>query len=535
LPSAGKSPEEWAQHLAGHLQQEPYNLVIPTADDYLAPAVQHQEKLEKYARLAIPDQRGFTCTYNKAETLALAKSLGVPCPLTLEISGSEGFETVYKEFEFPVFVKPVSSKIWQNDKLVYLKAQLAKDRRHFEKMVPPLLKICPLLIQSYHPGIGVGQEFLMKNGQPIAVFQHERVHAPPGGGGGSYRKSVEIDPALLKHSLNLLQSLHWTGVAMVEYKYNPANRESVLMEINGRFWGSLPLAIAAGVDFPFLLYDMLVNDRVPSPVPYRKNIFCRNPVKDLRWLKENIRAGKTTPYAITVPLWRVVGEIKNILLLRERWDTITRDDPKPGVVQLKNFLAENISGAIAKIHKTLVLANYRYNPFSRWKTRRAIGKLLHKNARIAFICKGNICRSPFAHVYLNSKIAAGIPGNMRADSFGLIEPIHRPGPKNALEAAKHFGINLDAHRSKKLSPQDVETSDLLLVMDIDLYKKVKTFYPAAKKKLFYLGDLLNGEAASPEILDPYGLDIVAFIKTFSLISRSVDNLAALMKKHVPLL
>jgi hypothetical protein len=84
-----------------------------------------------------------------------------------------------------------------------------------------MLAICPILIQSFHPGSGVGQEFLMDRGELVAVFQHQRLHERvaslrlPGGGSSSYRRTMPVDQALLRHSLNMLRDLCWTGVAMV--------------------------------------------------------------------------------------------------------------------------------------------------------------------------------------------------------------------------------------------------------------------------------------------------------------------------------
>jgi hypothetical protein len=68
-----------------------------------------------------------------------------------------------------------------------------------------------------------------------------------------YRESNTGDSDLLARSRELLQILEWQGVAMVEYKTERASGTPYLMEINGRFWGSLQLAIDAGVDFPVLL------------------------------------------------------------------------------------------------------------------------------------------------------------------------------------------------------------------------------------------------------------------------------------------
>lgn len=71
-----------------------------------------------------------------------------------------------------------------------------------------------------------------------------------------YRESVVADPALVERSRRLLARLNWQGVAMVEYKIDASTGMPYLMEINGRFWGSLQLAIDAGVDFPRLLLEV---------------------------------------------------------------------------------------------------------------------------------------------------------------------------------------------------------------------------------------------------------------------------------------
>jgi predicted ATP-grasp superfamily ATP-dependent carboligase len=74
----------------------------------------------------------------------------------------------------------------------------------------------------------------------------------------------------------LLEKAGWHGVAMVEFK---VTREGApfLMEINTRFWGSLQLAIDAGVDFPLLLYRLACDEQPASVDNYITG-------KRLRWL-----------------------------------------------------------------------------------------------------------------------------------------------------------------------------------------------------------------------------------------------------------
>lgn len=78
-----------------------------------------------------------------------------------------------------------------------------------------------------------------------------------------------MDEALYERTINLLDAFGWSGVAMVEYKVDERSGEPVLMEINGRFWGSLQLAVDAGVDFPRLLAEINLGGKPPRTRSYR--------------------------------------------------------------------------------------------------------------------------------------------------------------------------------------------------------------------------------------------------------------------------
>lgn len=77
------------------------------------------------------------------------------------------------------------------------------------------------------------------------------------------------DDRLVEYGLRLLTALDWVGVAMVEFKRNSFGGYR-LMEVNPRFWGALPLVIAAGVDYPTLLYRVALGERVKPLVSYAR-------------------------------------------------------------------------------------------------------------------------------------------------------------------------------------------------------------------------------------------------------------------------
>ena len=61
----------------------------------------------------------------------------------------------------------------------------------------------------------------------------------------------------------------------MEFKIDPRDGSPKLLEVNPRFWGSLQLAIEAGMDFPFLLYKMAIDGDIDSVKDYTLGVKCR--------------------------------------------------------------------------------------------------------------------------------------------------------------------------------------------------------------------------------------------------------------------
>jgi len=134
----------------------------------------------------------------------------------------------------------------------------------------------PVLLQRHVSGVGEGFFALRWQGRLVAMFAHRRLREKPLSGGVSvYRESIALDERLALPGRRLLDTLDWTGVAMIECKRDPATGQQYVMEMNGRFWGSLQLAIDAGVDFPALLARCIAGD-VPLECPsYRVGVRSR--------------------------------------------------------------------------------------------------------------------------------------------------------------------------------------------------------------------------------------------------------------------
>jgi hypothetical protein len=109
------------------------------------------------------------------------------------------------------------------------------------------------------------------------------------GGASTYRESIPVEPSLRDACARLLSSVSWSGAAMIEFKLEETTGRPYLMEVNGRLWGSLKLAIDSGVDFPVLLARMTSGATLTPTTSYRTGIRCRWFWGDLNHLMHRLR------------------------------------------------------------------------------------------------------------------------------------------------------------------------------------------------------------------------------------------------------
>jgi predicted ATP-grasp superfamily ATP-dependent carboligase len=170
----------------------------------------------------------------------------------------------------------------------------------------------------------------MNRGRLRAAFAHRRLREkPPSGGVSVLSESVALDPQLLAQSERILEALKWHGVAMVEFKRDSRDGVPKLLEINGRFWGSLQLAVDAGVDFPALLYRLAVEGDVEPVFDYEVGVRLRWWLGSVDWLL--LRSRETGRLRAVREFLRPVGR-------RTRGEVLRRDDPVPAALEVSQYL-----------------------------------------------------------------------------------------------------------------------------------------------------------------------------------------------------
>jgi predicted ATP-grasp superfamily ATP-dependent carboligase len=229
------------------------------------------------------DADAFERVSDKRIVLEAATEVGIRIPRQVVLESREdlGARADLDDSLFPSWVKPSRSVAPPDSTGVPRPNPGAKRVRNRAELTALVAEApdgaFPLLVQGEVDGVGAGVFLLVDGGSVLAVFAHRRVREkPPSGGVSVCRETGTMSAELLETSRRLLERLAWNGVAMVEYKIDAVDGTPVLMEVNGRFWGSLQLAVDAGVDFPALLLDHVEGIQLPP-------VSMRWPDVRLRW------------------------------------------------------------------------------------------------------------------------------------------------------------------------------------------------------------------------------------------------------------
>lgn len=235
--------DEFVTHesLQETLKKHEFDQVIPVGADSVLQIAQTCPGMA-----VVSSQDRLLSCYNKRLTIELANRVGVPAPRTQVLTAVE--QLVEKALSFPCVVKPAQEIV--STKSVHYCSDASQVRETVVNMLQALSQDrVGVLVQEFIEGPGHGLFALMQHGRPLRVFMHKRLREYPPSGGPSTAAAAYYSPRLEELGVKLLSALEWNGVAMVEFKFDIHRQDFVLMEINGKFWGSLELALRSGVNF----------------------------------------------------------------------------------------------------------------------------------------------------------------------------------------------------------------------------------------------------------------------------------------------
>jgi len=167
--------------------------------------------------------------------------------------------------------------------------RLIDDAEALSALVSQLPDDEPLLVQERAGGALIGLALVVgRDGRQVARFQQvaERTW-PPRAGGSTVARSTHPDLALAERATAMLAEAGYWGLAQLQFM--TTDRGHALIDVNTRFYGSMPLALTAGVNLPAAWHAVVMDEAPAQPEPYRVGV-------RYRWLEgEMIAAFRGSP------------------------------------------------------------------------------------------------------------------------------------------------------------------------------------------------------------------------------------------------
>jgi len=335
-PSPKSHSTQFIDFLIKYINIATIDIVIPMTELTTTLILENQDAFSDVI-LPFADLNTVNSLADKCQLMRTAEKLLIPFPKTWFVDSLENLPNL-DTLPYPLIMKPGKSWQCQDGSWDRHAVRIAENPSEAKKIATNESSFNghPFMLQECVAGIGQGVFAFYERGQPVVTFAHRRLREkPPSGGVSVLCESIPVDPQLEAYSKALLDEAGWHGVAMVEFKVDPLTNTSYLMEVNTRFWGSLQLAIDAGIDFPWLLYKSACREPLSPVQDYRTGIRSRWLLGDLDNLYLRLRDTKST-------IWQKITAVADFFTphpLTTYHEVNRWDDLKPFIFELKQYLA----------------------------------------------------------------------------------------------------------------------------------------------------------------------------------------------------
>jgi len=286
--------EAFVEFLSSLAEKQGYQgwVLIPNSDDAVYVLSKYKDILSQHYRVPTPDWDVIQYVYIKEKTYQFAAKHGIAVPHTYYPSNEN--ELLKLDLDYPVVIKPSIRDNFYNN--VKTKAFRINDRE-------ALIKIYRYVCSIIDPSEVLVQEFLsggpnhlyslcpfFKDGKILTSItaRRARQHPMDFGHATTYAELVDI-PKMREIAEKFLGLIGYYGFAEVEFMQDTRDGSLKLIEVNPRVWGWHTLAIAAGVDMPYLLYQDAIGEGIDMQVPRDQMKWVRLMTDIPTVLKESIK------------------------------------------------------------------------------------------------------------------------------------------------------------------------------------------------------------------------------------------------------
>ncbi len=284
MPAISGHEEKWIQTLSLMGRDLSFAALFPTGDDGVFFISEHADELTGDFRFNVSDPETLAKILDKKLQYQEALQAGVPVPQTF-FPDEQRIESIASRVSYPCLLKPRHSKIWRLR--VGAKLTVVESSDELIRTYHSMRKLDPKVMVQER--IGGGDEGLYGflayydgTSRCLAGMTKRKLRQnPPIYGDGSLQVSV-WEPEVEKLARRLLDHFHFRGLVGVEFKEDPADGLFKLIEVNPRSVSGNGLAVASGMDLPFIAYRDVLGLSVDIPSSFKKGVRLVNELWDFR-------------------------------------------------------------------------------------------------------------------------------------------------------------------------------------------------------------------------------------------------------------
>ncbi|MBV0923380.1 ATP-grasp domain-containing protein [Halomicroarcula limicola] len=313
--------------------------IVPVREEDVYVLSRYREAFEDYLTPVWPTMETLAAVHDRLALFSAAERAGVAVPETrlltdvddwdrrLIAKGRYGALTDYYVDEIP----PTES--WSMPNTQYFEPG---DPPDVEDLIDRMGHVP--IVQEYVAGTEYTIRALYDEGEALFSTQKalRRGFKYPRGP-SVYHEAVDI-PELREAGLAVLDELGWHGVASVGFIRDDETGEFKILEVNPRFWSSLPCDLHAGVDYPLYYWRLANGDRGPFAPDYRPGTashFLRGEISHLHSV-----ATEEYPFVEKPSLSRTAAATVGSMVAQPHFDFLDRDDVRPFVRDTVNAVLE---------------------------------------------------------------------------------------------------------------------------------------------------------------------------------------------------
>ena len=311
-PNPLEDERGFVQYLLENAKRWEGAVLFPTNDEWVMAVARYRSQLEASYRIPFSELAVIDAVLDKRRLYADAHHLGIPIPKTYTLNDPKA---TAKDIRYPAIVKPAEQRrFYDRFGVKVFRAENAAELVRFAREAADLACVAQEIVDVPAGGFYSFCSYVAPDGEVRGAFVGRKLEQYPEGFGTGCLVIGEQVPEIHERGAAILKAFGYHGISEVEFIWDPARKEHLLLDVNPRVWKWVGLPVASGVDLPWLAYS----EAIGRPVR------AGEPRDGMRWIYER-------DYALLAqsrPLFPATGEVVNAV-----WDP---DDPGPFAQMILN-------------------------------------------------------------------------------------------------------------------------------------------------------------------------------------------------------